>query len=611
MAVRPDTTIAEPPPAGNGTPAAPLDAVVADTDAHLDAVAAAARQAVAAAAAARREAVAGPIEDSEPVGNALQTLAAFYDRRAPAALAYCARICEPETIADAVEEAFGHVFDSAARGEDHLDELLRGALQEAVADRAPDDPETAGRLLAEAERAYEALSGDDAPALGRSLLGEMLSAAEPTAAAAPAAAGPPVGEPPAAGPPLAEPRVGPPPAPPKPEPAAQSSPADEPEPVAEAATSKAPRLGHGWRRRLVIILAVIGTLLLAEAVVTLVWKEPFTGYLAARAQDDLDKQLDKREVGLNATDERSLAAIDDAGARSRERMSLLARHLDEEVPEGQALGRIQIGKIDVDYVFVQGTEGATLRKGPGHYHGVTKLPGQGGVVGIAGHRTTYEAPFREIDELKAGDHITLRMPYGRFTYEVTGHRIVPSDYTEGFDPARAGSGDRLVLSACHPLYSATERILVDAKLVASEPLGSAVETTSVPAVPTASPEQIARRRTRARLKALGDRPLGPGTTGSDVRELQRLLGMPVTGTFDANTTAAVLAFQRDHDLPQVGVVGSQTKRALARREHPPSTPPTPADVPQQKPPSGSTTTTPSTTPYQSPQPTQPDYGGSP
>jgi sortase A len=582
MAVRPDTTIDEPPAA-----------VVADTDAHLDAVAAAARQAVAAAAAARRAAATGPVEEPEPVANALQTLAAFYDRRAPAALAYCARICEPETIADAVEEAFGQVFAAAAHGEDQLDELLRVSLQEAVADRAPDDPETAGRLLAEAERAYEALSGDDAPALGRSLLGEMLGAPEPVVAE------PPIGEPAVGEPLVAEP---PPPTPDL---------AGEPEPAAEAAPPKAPRLGRGWRRRLVILLAVIGTLLLAEAVVTLVWKEPFTGYLAARAQDDLDKQLDKREVGLDATDERSLAAIDDAGARSRERMSLLARHLDEEVTEGQALGRIQIGKLDVDYVFVQGTEGASLRKGPGHYHGVTKLPGQGGVVGIAGHRTTYEAPFREIDELEAGDHVTLRMPYGRFTYEVTGHRIVPADYKEGFDPSRAGSGDRLVLSACHPLYSATERILVDAKLVASEPLGSAIETTTVPAVPAASPEQVARRRTRARLKALGDRQLGPGTTGSDVRELQRLLGMPVTGTFDANTTAAVLAFQRDHDLPQVGVVGSQTKRALARRKHPPSTPPTPAEVPQQKPPTDSTTTTPSTTPYQAPPPTQPGYGSSP
>jgi LPXTG-site transpeptidase (sortase) family protein len=222
-----------------------------------------------------------------------------------------------------------------------------------------------------------------------------------------------------------------------------------------------------------------------------------------------------------------------------------------------------------------------LRKGPGHYSGDTSLPGEGGVVGIAGHRTTYEAPFREVDSLRAGDRITLRMPYGLFTYEVTGHRIVPSDFGQAFAAPTGGGGERLVLSACHPLYSATERILVDARLVGSQPLGSAVET-SVPALPTPSAHVLAARRTAARLKLLGDRQLGPGLTGPDVRELQRLLGMPVTGTFDANTTAAVLAFQRDHGLPQVGRAGSQTKRALARRTHPPSRPPTPAAVPEQR-----------------------------
>jgi sortase A len=460
--------------------------------------------------------------------EAAQALAAFYDRRAPAALAYCARLCEPEAIADAVEEAFGQVFARAGSGgapptDEELDRLLLDAVRSAAAKRGP-VPEDREQ---EAARAYEALSGDDAPVLGRSLLGEMIEA--------------------------------------------------------QPAPAPRRRIRPGWRRRLVVVLSVVGVLLLAEAVVTLAWKEPFTGYLAAQAQDDLGKQLDKldrQSPALAIGDQRQLAAITDAGARARKRMSLLAARLDASVAEGEALGRIQIGKIGIDFVFVQGTESASLRKGPGHYHGDTTLPGQGGVVGIAGHRTTYEAPFREVDALKAGDRITLRMPYGRFTYEVTGHRIVPAGYGQAF--ASGGGGEQLVLSACHPLYSATERILVDAKLVASEPRGSAVET-SVPALPQASPNELARTRTAARLTALGSRQLGPGMTGPDVRELQRLLGMPVTGTFDANTSAAVLAFQRDHGIPQVGRAGSQTKRALARRSHPPSRPPTPASVPQQSP----------------------------
>jgi hypothetical protein len=167
------------------------------------------------------------------------------------------------------------------------------------------------------------------------------------------------------------------------------------------------------------------------------------------------------------------------------------------------------------------------------------------------------------------------MPYGRFTYKVSGHRIVPADYREAFKNAPR-TGERLVLSACHPLYNATHRILVEAKLVRSQPLGAAVATTPAPA--QLSPAQIAHRRYVGRLRALGHGQLGPGVSGPAVRELQRLLGMPVTGLFDPNTTAAVVAFQRDHGLPQVGIVGRKTKRLLARRTHPPARPPTPAPV---------------------------------
>jgi sortase A len=494
-------------------------------------------------------------------------------------------MCRPDAIADAVEEAFGHVFEKAAMSaerldDDALDRLLRAGVRAAAADRAPSTRGKRGarRRVEEAERAYDALCGDDAPALGRSLLGEMIDA-EPFAWPESAQAVPA----------------------PAPEPAVTHD--ARADPVPERAISalvpaadrrprgrrlRRPHIAPGWRRRVAIVMGVVGTLLLAEAAVTLAWKEPVTAYIASRTQDDLDKQLDdlgKQRVSLAAPEQRSLAAIRDTDARTKKRMSLLAARLDESVPEGEALGRIQIDRIGIDFVFVQGIDGASLRKGPGHYHGATVLPGQEGVVGIAGHRTTYEAPFSEVDSLEAGDKITLRMPYGVFTYEVTGHRIVPADYSHAFTTDEAGSGQRLVLSACHPRYSSEERILVDSKLVASQPLGSAIET-SVPAVPGPSAREVARRRTAARLKLLGDRQLGPGTTGADVRELQRLLGMPVTGTFDPNTNAAVLAFQRDHGLPQIGLVGSQTKRALARQPHLPSRPPTPADVPQQTGPTG-------------------------
>jgi sortase A len=115
--------------------------------------------------------------------------------------------------------------------------------------------------------------------------------------------------------------------------------------------------------------------------------------------------------------------------------------------------------LDRSYVFAEGTETSTLRTAPGHYPD-TPLPGEGGTVGIAGHRTTHGAPFRPIDKLHRGDRIVLRMPYGRFTYEVQRTRIVKPDETW---VKRRAAHERLILSACHPLYSARERIVVFAR----------------------------------------------------------------------------------------------------------------------------------------------------
>ena len=85
-------------------------------------------------------------------------------------------------------------------------------------------------------------------------------------------------------------------------------------------------------------------------------------------------------------------------------------------------------------------------------------------MAIAGHRTTYGAPFRNVDKLDPGDRIELRMPYGRFTYRVERTKIVPPTELSVTDRV---AHDRLVLSACHPLYSAAQRIIVFARLDAS------------------------------------------------------------------------------------------------------------------------------------------------
>jgi sortase A len=91
-------------------------------------------------------------------------------------------------------------------------------------------------------------------------------------------------------------------------------------------------------------------------------------------------------------------------------------------------------------------------------------------VGIAGHRTTYDAPFRRINELKRGNKIIFTLPHGRFTYSVEKTRIVDAGYQKAFVPQ---GKDMIVLTACHPLYSAAQRILVYGKLTKTEARGKA------------------------------------------------------------------------------------------------------------------------------------------
>jgi sortase A len=119
--------------------------------------------------------------------------------------------------------------------------------------------------------------------------------------------------------------------------------------------------------------------------------------------------------------------------------------------------------------MVKGSDPADLRKGPGTYDG-TPLPGVGGTAAVAAHRTTYLAPFRHLDDMRPGDRITVEMPYATFTYRVQRTKVVDAD---ALWILRRVGYDRLVLSACHPLFSAAQRIVVFARLAAVVPLRAA------------------------------------------------------------------------------------------------------------------------------------------
>jgi sortase A len=215
-------------------------------------------------------------------------------------------------------------------------------------------------------------------------------------------------------------------------------------------------------RVLANVLIVGGVLLLADGVATLLWEEPLSSLYARVQQGRLEDRLEELERrGPPDSERRVLARLPDA----RRRLRFAARSARRRLQEGDPVGRIRAKAIGLDEVVVHGTGGAELRNGPGHY-AETSLPGAGGTVAVAGHRTTYGAPFRHVDDLEPGARVELELPYGRFTYRVERTRILAPTATWVI---RRVAYDRLVLTACHPLYSAAERIVVFARLERAVP----------------------------------------------------------------------------------------------------------------------------------------------
>lgn len=146
---------------------------------------------------------------------------------------------------------------------------------------------------------------------------------------------------------------------------------------------------------------------------------------------------------------------------------------------GDALTRLEIPRLGVDTIVVEGTSQAALRAGAGHYP-ETPLPGEQGNIAIAGHRTTFGKPFNRMDELKTGDRVVLTTPLGRHVYEITSRPWVvdPLDYDSVVNEY-PDDGSYLTLSSCHPEGSASYRIIVRAKLIDSNELaGSGILRTA-------------------------------------------------------------------------------------------------------------------------------------
>jgi sortase A len=223
------------------------------------------------------------------------------------------------------------------------------------------------------------------------------------------------------------------------------------------------RLGH------IVSIALItaGLVVIADVGITLAYKEPLSSIYSSIKQEEAASQLSSLEAQYpSRADRLAVAGVNG----SKRQIAILARRFAGQVSTGEAIGRIIAPAMaGLNMVVIQGTDTTSLEKGPGHYP-ETPFPGQGGTVAIAGHRTTYLAPFRHIDSMKPGDPITLEMPYAHFFYRVQKTAIVePSDV----GIVRAVGYERLVLSACNPLYSAAQRFVVFARLVREQLVGGA------------------------------------------------------------------------------------------------------------------------------------------
>ena len=230
------------------------------------------------------------------------------------------------------------------------------------------------------------------------------------------------------------------------------------------------------------VLAVAGVAMLAWVLVVWRWQDPFTALYTHWKQHQLAQAYNRRFADYRPAQLRQNGVSVSVTTKAIEREARLYRIHSER---GQALGRIRVPRLGVNMILVDGTDHDSLTKGPG-LDRRTYMPGEGQLVYIAGHRTTYLAPFAHIERLRSGDMVTLDVPYATFRYRVFKHVIVGA-----YDLAVLRSHGREVveLQACHPRFFATKRYIAYARLVRVEPRGGSAfqpSATALAAAPLAS-----------------------------------------------------------------------------------------------------------------------------
>ncbi|MGM0368400.1 MAG: class E sortase [Actinomycetota bacterium] len=232
------------------------------------------------------------------------------------------------------------------------------------------------------------------------------------------------------------------------------------------------------KRNLLIILIVI---LIAGGLSLILY--PFiTNFIASWQKDEVLSEWEEK-VETEKIEETEEASEEEAGEAeaateeeaivewSEEISEQTVPHEEPDVEDYFPL-KITIPSIEVEAIVNEGTDIETLKSGPGHIIG-TPFPGEVGRCTISGHRTTYGAPFNRVDELVEGDLIYLETMMGEtFTYVITEQELVkPTDVyvLEGNDKKE------LLLTACHPKYSAAQRIIIIAELLQVYDIGNLLD----------------------------------------------------------------------------------------------------------------------------------------
>ena len=229
------------------------------------------------------------------------------------------------------------------------------------------------------------------------------------------------------------------------------------------------------------LLAVAGVALLVWVVVVWRWQDPFTALYTSWKQHQLSDSYERKADAYHAPPVKPGASLVATTGQIRAQ----ARRYRLDVKRGEGIGRIRVPRLGLNMVLVEGTDDESLKKGPGRDRR-TYMPGEGQLIYIAGHRTTYLAPFAHIERLEPSDLVTLEVPYGTFTYRVFRHRIVSAN---NLSVLRSHGREIVELQACHPRFFASHRYIAYARLVRVTPRGSPAfrpPTATLAAAPLAS-----------------------------------------------------------------------------------------------------------------------------